>query len=572
MKKSVLYARVSSDGQKKERTIESQVTILKNQIREAGGVLVKEYVDDGYSGARLDRPALEELRRDMMTSLFDSIYFLNTDRIARDVTYQIIIISEILKHRKQLIINGRDYVENPENKFTLTVLGAVAELEKAKIIERFTRGKQHKLRQGYLPTQGSRIYGYDYIPKTPASPATLVANKREAIVVRKIFRMYADGNIGLSRISRYLEEYNAPRKTGMKPWDTQMVKNILKNHSYTGIKYFNTQHAVNEYANPLLGTGQTTRKVIMRPREEWIAIQVPVIVSKELFDKVQARLEWNKRHYRNPRRVQLLSNLIECGLCGRSCFGYQRQEKRKTQTALKRAYLCCGKHDFPMHYPRVGVARCQNPEIASEFLEKSVFAMIRETMTDSFKLRARLEYANREERAVERQIAAQVKHIDDRIQQCSFEKKRVLDLYAVGDVERDVYARRCLQYDKDISKARAQRDELVKRIPVLLNPQLIDVSVRQHVEAVKTRLETATDFDTKRRFLLDHIDKVVYANDRIALYGSMPVDLPSDEAPGQPTERTKIGFCIEGILNRKIRVGNRVPSRVLKKGCWICAL
>jgi site-specific DNA recombinase len=128
--KAVLYARVSSDLQKKERTIESQITELKGQIRDAGDVLVKEYVDDGYSGARLDRPALEDLRRDVKTPLFDSIYFLNTDRIARDVTYQIIIISEILKHQKQLIINGRDYVENPENKFTLTVLGAVAELER----------------------------------------------------------------------------------------------------------------------------------------------------------------------------------------------------------------------------------------------------------------------------------------------------------------------------------------------------------------------------------------------------------------------------------------------------------
>ena len=68
--------------QKKERTIESQITELKSQITDAGDVLVKEYVDDGYRGARLDRPALEELRRDMKTPLFDSIYFLNTDRIS----------------------------------------------------------------------------------------------------------------------------------------------------------------------------------------------------------------------------------------------------------------------------------------------------------------------------------------------------------------------------------------------------------------------------------------------------------------------------------------------------------
>ena len=52
-------------------------------------------------------------------NLFDAIYFLDADRIAHEVTIQTIIIEEILKHRKQLVINGKDYVKNPENKFTL---------------------------------------------------------------------------------------------------------------------------------------------------------------------------------------------------------------------------------------------------------------------------------------------------------------------------------------------------------------------------------------------------------------------------------------------------------------------
>ena len=166
MKKAVLYARVSSDPQKKERTIESQVVELKKQIAAAGDVLVKEYVDDGYSGARLDRPALDELRKDLPTNTFDTIYFLNSDRIAREVTYQTIIIAEILKHKKQIIINGVDYIHNPENKFTLTILGAVAELERAKIIERVTRAKQLRLAQGFLLGCGSKIYGYNYVRRT----------------------------------------------------------------------------------------------------------------------------------------------------------------------------------------------------------------------------------------------------------------------------------------------------------------------------------------------------------------------------------------------------------------------
>ena len=177
MGRAALYARVSSDFQKKEGTIASQVSELKRQIAGAGCTFVEEYVDDGYSGAVLDRPALNQLRSDLKDDVFDAIYFLNTDRIARDVTSQNIIIGELLRHEKQIIINGQDYVHNPENKFTLTVLGAVAELERAKITERMARGKLHRLRQGFMLGNGFHVYGYDYRRRSKDAPAALSINE-----------------------------------------------------------------------------------------------------------------------------------------------------------------------------------------------------------------------------------------------------------------------------------------------------------------------------------------------------------------------------------------------------------
>ena len=77
--------------------------------------------------------------------MYDAIHFLDFDRVTRDVSYQRIIIGELLRHGKQIIVKGKDYVDLPENKFTVTVLGAVAEFERAKIIERTTRGRWHLL-------------------------------------------------------------------------------------------------------------------------------------------------------------------------------------------------------------------------------------------------------------------------------------------------------------------------------------------------------------------------------------------------------------------------------------------
>src|SRR6516165_298731 len=85
MTKAALYARGSTDAQQKEGTIESQLVELKRQITVAGYVLAEEYIDDGYTGTLLDRPALNRMRADLKTDRFDRIYFLAADRIARDV-------------------------------------------------------------------------------------------------------------------------------------------------------------------------------------------------------------------------------------------------------------------------------------------------------------------------------------------------------------------------------------------------------------------------------------------------------------------------------------------------------
>ena len=227
MQRAVLYARVSSDAQQKEGTIESQVVDLKRQIAAAGHVLVKEYIDDGITGTVLDRPALEQLRQDAKSDLYDRIYFHAADRITREAAHQTIIIGELLNRGKQLTIGGKDYQQNPENKLTLQMLGIFSEYERAEIIERTTRGRLHRLRMGEMSSNGHRIYGYHYVKKTPTAPAALVINEEQAEVVRSIFEIFASGNYGLVNISRFLEERRIPTRTGRPQWYRDQIKSML---------------------------------------------------------------------------------------------------------------------------------------------------------------------------------------------------------------------------------------------------------------------------------------------------------------------------------------------------------
>jgi site-specific DNA recombinase len=298
MKRAVLYARVSTDAQQKEGTIRSQVLELKRQIAAAGDALVKEYTDNGYSGSLLDRPGLEALRRDVRTPLFDAVYFLDTDRIARDVAYQTIILGELLKYGKQIIIKGRDYVNNPENKFTITVLGAVAELERAKIIERTTRGRLHRLRLGEMSSNGHRIYGYHYVRKTQTAPAALVINEEQAPIVRSIFEMFASGRFGLVTISRSLEEGRVPTRLGRPLWQRDQIKAMLRNETYAGTRHFNRITRATEASRE--GRQVIRGRWVYRDRAEWIPVKVPAIVPRELFETVHDRLRLHEERYCRP--------------------------------------------------------------------------------------------------------------------------------------------------------------------------------------------------------------------------------------------------------------------------------
>ena len=85
MTRVALYARVSTDLQEKEETIESQVEDLRCRARDRGYDVVAEYLDDGYSGASLERPGLDRLRDALGCGEFDLVLFHSPDRLARKV-------------------------------------------------------------------------------------------------------------------------------------------------------------------------------------------------------------------------------------------------------------------------------------------------------------------------------------------------------------------------------------------------------------------------------------------------------------------------------------------------------
>ena len=193
-----IYARVSSEQQATSNTIDSQIAALEARLTQDGLGLTPEarFIDEGYSGATLVRPALERLRDAVAAGNLDRLYVHSPDRLARRYAYQVLLMDEFHRAGVEIVFLNRPIGLSPEDDLLLQVQGMVAEYERAKILERSRRGKRHAARQGAVSVLSGAPYGYRYVGKRDSGVARYEILEDEARIVRRIFAW-----IGRERIS-----------------------------------------------------------------------------------------------------------------------------------------------------------------------------------------------------------------------------------------------------------------------------------------------------------------------------------------------------------------------------------
>lgn len=214
--------------------------------------------------------------------------------------------------------------------------GALAEYERAKMLERTKRGMLGRARAGY-PVGGQVPLGYRAI-REPHKTRWEV-DTDEATVVHRIFALCIRG-LSVQDIARQLtqagvftrvdrrQDNGGRKERAPGVWEPKSVYNILTNGGYTGTVYYGKWEAVT----------RTTRR--LRPQEEWIAIAVPAILDRATFDKAQAQLARNKRLSRRNRKHEylLIGGRFRCGRCGRTMSGYASHDRRRYRCAS--VYVC----------------------------------------------------------------------------------------------------------------------------------------------------------------------------------------------------------------------------------------
>ena len=151
-KVAALYARVSSDRQKQEHSISSQMAALVQYAETHGYAAPPEwqFQDEGYSGASLLRPGLEAVRDLAAAGHIAAVLVHSPDRLSRKYAYQVLLAEEFSRCGVELVFLQSPSGATPEDQLVVQFQGMIAEYERAQIAERSRRGKRHRAQQGSI--------------------------------------------------------------------------------------------------------------------------------------------------------------------------------------------------------------------------------------------------------------------------------------------------------------------------------------------------------------------------------------------------------------------------------------
>jgi site-specific DNA recombinase len=519
-----LYARVSTERQAERGTIGSQLELLRAQVTAAGDELVGEYVDDGHSGARLDRPGLDALRDAAEGGLFEQVWCLSPDRLARAYASQVLVLDELARFGVTVrFTDAPDLAtDDPQAVLLTQVQGVIAEYEKAKIAERYRRGKLFRARAGEITTWRT-AYGYRRVPRSAATgPAHWEIYEPEAAAVRQIFADRA-GGLTVREICRRLNTDRVPSPTGKATWGHSTVCRLLRNEAYVGRVYFNRTETV-----PDKRPTRRTRQV-PRARDEWIPIDCPRIVTDEIFEAA-GRVSIDNSKW-SPRRAEpgewLLRGLVRCGSCG---VGTNCHKMRGRNGSWHRYYYCRN-HD-PI---RAGGQdrRCPERNIRADALDKFVFDQIRTVLTQPDLL-----IAGEQAVAVttpmpdDELLAAELARLDRKIDAAEAERRRLIDVYQAGLVELPDLQRRAAEVAARLHDLRKKQADLAEERSTLARDNKLRSRVHDFTGRIRGIINQLDDIQ-KQHLARLLIEEVRVTGWHVEIRLRIPLDPPPQ--PNRPT-------------------------------------
>ena len=359
------YARVSTDKDEQLNSLENQVQYYTQFIQEKRNwTYISGYVDEGISGTSTKRrDSFNRMIADAKAGRFDFIVTKEISRFSRSTLDSIKYTQELLEHDVGVLFqNDNINTLDSDSEFRLVVMAGVAQDEVRKLSERLKFGFRQAIKNGHV-LGNDRLWGYD------KKDCVLTINENEAQVVRRIFDLYANQQMGIRRISQTLYDEGFTSRQG-NAFNVLTIRHILCNPKYKGWYCANKSQTV-DY--------RSKRKIFL-DESEWVMYpdpSVPAIVSEELWDRANALYKRRSQQMMAHQSAAEFHNRYPYSgkiICEEHSASYHRQviksSKDETETWQCREYRSRGR------------AGCSAPQLRTTELDQIMASIFNQLIQD----------------------------------------------------------------------------------------------------------------------------------------------------------------------------------------------
>ena len=342
--KVYLYTRVSTTMQIDGYSLDAQKTKMKafcdyNEYEIAG-----EYEDARKSGKSIEgRVSFNQIMEDIKSGKGGVSYVLvfKLSRFGRNAA-DVLVTLQVMQDFGVNLICVEDGIDSSKDagKLMISVLSAVAEIERENIRVQTMEGRMQKAREGKW-NGGFAPYGYSLID------GKLEVNEEEAVAIRMIFDQYVNTDLGANGIAKYLENHGIhkiARQNGKNPlFDAALIRRIIQNPVYSGKISYGRRRTEKVH-----GTRNEYRQV---KKDDYLLVDGlhEALVSEEIWEQAQVKVAAQDKKYEKVNRdkrekIHLLSGILKCPVCGAGMYGNKSIKKRKDGSNYKDFYYYGCKH------------------------------------------------------------------------------------------------------------------------------------------------------------------------------------------------------------------------------------
>ena len=518
------YARVSTDKDEQINSLENQIEYYTELIQsKSNWTYIDGYVDEGISGTTTKkRDSFNRMIADAKAGCFDFIITKEISRFSRSTLDSIKYTQELLEHDVGVLFqNDNINTLDSDSEFRLVVMAGVAQDEVRKLSERLKFGFRQAIKNGHV-LGNDKLWGYD------KKNCVLTINEQEAQVVRRIFDLYANEQLGIRRLSQKLYEEGFTSRKG-NAFNELTIRHILCNPKYKGWYCANKTQSVD----------YRTKRKIMLDESEWVMYpdpSIPAIVPEELWDRANALYKHRSQQMMSHQSAAEFHNRYPYSgkiICGEHNTSFHRQIL-KSAKGQKEVWQC-------KVYRQHGRTGCSAPQLRTIELDQIMSHIFDQLIQNKQAIVNTLIHVIQSVPR-EHHYEQDIRYIEENLSLIHKKKDRLLDMSVDGAIS-------TIEFKSRNDAFNEQLKDLEQQLEILHREEEHSKQYMEQLEKIRTAVEQELSFQTgiNSALVTTILDRIVVKKESTKQQVYLEIYLKLGALYEADFQREKSSFCLHRL-------------------------